>query len=222
MSGDARRLLACLAAPAAALAAVGAPAQAATVRTDRSPEQIRAEYASGAVDRDIAAVYRRATAYVRAQVHRPTPPRRPAVVLDIDETTLSNYGCLDAVDFDLGGLATCAVEGRSRAIPAARRFVRFAQAHGVAVYFVTGAPEAICGARRKNLRAQGIGGRFKVICRPPEDTNDSPAPFKTAARRDIRRTGRTIVANVGDQPSDLSGGIARRAFRLPNPIYLTP
>ena len=37
-----------------------------------------------------------------------------------------------------------------------------------------------------------------------------------------RQAGYTIVANMGDQPSDLAGGHAERAFLLPNPFYRIP
>jgi HAD superfamily, subfamily IIIB (Acid phosphatase) len=32
----------------------------------------------------------------------------------------------------------------------------------------------------------------------------------------------TILVNVGDRDSDLAGGHARRAFKLPNPMYYIP
>ena len=32
----------------------------------------------------------------------------------------------------------------------------------------------------------------------------------------------TIIANVGDQWSDLDGGFAERVFKLPNPVYFIP
>ena len=34
--------------------------------------------------------------------------------------------------------------------------------------------------------------------------------------------GFTIIANVGDQPSDLAGGYAERTFLVPNPFYRIP
>ncbi|MGH6919121.1 MAG: HAD family acid phosphatase, partial [Geminicoccaceae bacterium] len=38
----------------------------------------------------------------------------------------------------------------------------------------------------------------------------------------IQAQGFTIVANMGDQPSDLAGGHAERTFLLPNPFYRIP
>ena len=46
--------------------------------------------------------------------------------------------------------------------------------------------------------------------------------YKSRERARIERRGYTIVANVGDQDSDLAGGHAERAFKLPNPFYFIP
>jgi acid phosphatase len=34
--------------------------------------------------------------------------------------------------------------------------------------------------------------------------------------------GYTVLASVGDQPSDLAGGYAERSFLMPNPFYRLP
>jgi len=31
-----------------------------------------------------------------------------------------------------------------------------------------------------------------------------------------------LIANIGDRDSDLAGGHAERAFKLPDPFYFTP
>ena len=51
---------------------------------------------------------------------------------------------------------------------------------------------------------------------------DSAVEFKTPLRAGIERLGHTIIANVGDQPSDLEGGYAERSFLLANPFYRVP
>ncbi|TIP90617.1 MAG: acid phosphatase, partial [Mesorhizobium sp.] len=43
--------------------------------------------------------------------------------------------------------------------------------------------------------------------------------FKAPIRAEIEKAGYTIIANVGDQPSDLFGGHAEKLFLLPNPFY---
>jgi hypothetical protein len=57
----------------------------------------------------------------------------------------------------------------------------------------------------------------------PEGTHyPSAASFKAPVRAAIEGTGYTIIANVGDQPSDLAGGHAEKTFLLPNPFYRIP
>jgi hypothetical protein len=50
----------------------------------------------------------------------------------------------------------------------------------------------------------------------------SVIPYKSRARCRIERRGYDIVANVGDQYSDLAVGCADRAFKIPNPMYFLP
>jgi acid phosphatase len=50
----------------------------------------------------------------------------------------------------------------------------------------------------------------------------SAADFKAPERAKIEARGYHIIENVGDQPSDLAGGHADRAFLLPDPFYRIP
>ncbi|WCB92043.1 hypothetical protein DSM104299_00725 [Baekduia alba] len=197
------------------LAAAGT-AVATTNRTLDTPDQLRAGKA--AYEKGITARYAKATTLLDTQLKK--HPKKPTVVLDIDETTLSNWNCLDAVDFDLSGLATCVVQSRSVAFPAAKAFIKHARAEKVAIAFITGAPQAACALRQKNLIAQGIKKPFTLTCRPASDTKATITPFKLAARKALEKQGATIVLDVGDQQSDLDGGHARMTLRLNNPIYI--
>jgi predicted secreted acid phosphatase len=192
-----------------------AAASGATVRTPTTPDQLRAGKA--AYDKAITAGFAKATKQLDAQLRK--HPKKPTVVLDIDETTMSNWGCFAAVDFDLGGLATCVVQGKSVAFPAATKFIKHARARKVAIAFITGAPQNLCAARRTNLVAQGIKGPFTLTCRPAGDTAGTLVPYKSGARKALQKRGATIVLNVGDQASDLAGGAAKATVKLPNPIY---
>jgi hypothetical protein len=46
--------------------------------------------------------------------------------------------------------------------------------------------------------------------------------FKAPVREEIERLGYTIIANMGDQPSDLIGGHAEKKYLLPDPFYRVP
>ena len=48
----------------------------------------------------------------------------------------------------------------------------------------------------------------------------SAQDYKTAARKKLMAEDKyTIVANIGDQLSDLAGDAAECTFKLPNPFY---
>jgi hypothetical protein len=51
---------------------------------------------------------------------------------------------------------------------------------------------------------------------------DSAADFKAPQRAKIEQQGYTIIANLGDQPSDLAGGSAEQTYLLTNPFYRIP
>jgi predicted secreted acid phosphatase len=204
----------------AALFALTAAPAGATTRTPLSPATIRHLHDSGVYGAALARGWARADRALTQQLRR--HPQNPVVVLDIDETSLSNYGCLNEVDFALTGLVTCVVQSRSTAIPGARAFVRRAQRRGVRVAFVTGAPAAVSSLREDNLRAVGFTGSFTITGLPAGYANPSLVPYKSSVREFIDAAGYRIIVNVGDQFSDLAGGFARRSIKLPNPIYVTP
>jgi HAD superfamily, subfamily IIIB (Acid phosphatase) len=55
--------------------------------------------------------------------------------------------------------------------------------------------------------------------RPNDYDRESVVPYKSGARRAIQRRGFRIVANLGDQRSDLRGGHSERRYYIPNPMY---
>jgi len=67
----------------------------------------------------------------------------------------------------------------------------------------------------------GYDGWTDLRMREPGDQTEVRV-FKTAERAKIAARGFTIIANVGDQQSDLDGGYAERTFRVPNPFYFLP
>jgi predicted secreted acid phosphatase len=62
------------------------------------------------------------------------------------------------------------------------------------------------------------------FCGPAIDAGTSCATiqYKSGTRAYIESLGYDIVANFGDQFSDLKGGFADRTFKMPNPNYFLP
>jgi predicted secreted acid phosphatase len=204
---------------ALAVLALAAPAGAATTRTSTPGAEISAYYDSARWSEDIAAVVKRASTTLRRDLAARKAPRRPMIVLDIDETSLFNAPCLEPVDWDLGGLATCAVQAGGIATPV-KRLYNLARRRHVTVAFITGRPDAIASVTKQNLNDQGFDRSYKLVLKPASYTQDSVVPYKSGARATFERRGYTILENVGDQQSDLAGGHARHRYKLPNPVYV--
>jgi acid phosphatase len=208
-----------------------APLQAARVPNLYETQQQVDEYiGSGRYDEEVARVLAAARAWLEGRAKTAV---KPAVVLDIDETSLSNWpayrlngwgrvlsgGC----DLQHGpcGLRAWQALGQSKAIPPTLALARRARELGVAVFFISGRPTNLREATERNLREQGYEWTGLILL--PDDAQFASAvDFKAPERRKITEQGYTIILSVGDQESDLKGGYAERTFKLPNPVYYLP
>jgi len=214
-----RQLAVALAAAVVALATAG-PATADTTRTSTPGSAITTYYDSGQWSKDIAAVVKKAKANLKQDLAARNAPKHPAVVLDIDETSVFNAPCFEPVDWDLSGLAACAVTGQGVATPV-RSLYDYARKKHVRVWFITGRPAALRDVTNQLLARVGYRSGYQLVLKPASYTLDSLVPYKSGARAAVERRGFTILANVGDQQSDLAGGHAKRRYKLPNPVYVT-
>jgi hypothetical protein len=180
---------------------------------------LRSYHDSGLYDRDLSAVAGAAQRYLTARLAA-RRPAKPAIVLDIDETSLSNYAGLAATNFSAAGTAPQAVSGTGVAIAPTLALYRAARSRGVAVFFITGRPEQIKAVSEANLIAAGYAQGWDGTYYKPADA--ATAAFKSSTRAGIERRGYDILVNLGDQESDLDGGAADAAFKLPNPFYFIP
>ena len=187
---------------------------------------------SGAYDSDLAMVAGKAVRWV---IKRAAAVTKPALVLDIDETALSNWEIIKLDDFGRPvdgpcdpalhapcGWAAWDQLGRDPAITPTLQLFQQARTMNVTVFFITGRPESQRDATERNLAAAGYGGYAKLYMVPNGAHFPFAADFKAPIRAEIEQAGYTIVANVGDQPSDLQGGHAEKMFLLPDPFYRVP
>jgi predicted secreted acid phosphatase len=184
---------------------------------------------SGDYERDVGMVAQQAIDWIG---ERAASASRPALVLDIDETALSNWDVIKRDNFGrpISGPCDLALDGpcgwaawdqlgRDPAIAATLRVFQKARQMNVAVFFITGRPEDQRQATEKNLVAAGYAGYEKLYTVPNGARFSSATDFKAPVRAEIEQSGFTIIANMGDQPSDLFGGHAEKMFLLPNPFY---
>ena len=183
-------------------------------------QKLRAYVDSGRYAQQIADVALHANKYLLRRVKN-LPPK-PAIVFDIDETTLTNLPQIIAQDFGYVPKEWDAWVARSqaRAILPVQIVYETAVRHGVAVIFITGRKEAERAATERNLRDVGYD-TWDQLHFKPDDITLSTGTFKKRLRQQLIRDGYTIVANLGDQESDFVDGHSERDFKLPNPFYLT-
>jgi HAD superfamily, subfamily IIIB (Acid phosphatase) len=201
--------------------AVGLPQLGATgtVGAGELVKTLREYHDSGRYDGDLAAVDGAARGYLDARLAAwPRKSKlRPAIVLDIDETSLSNYTGLAATGFTQVGNVINPVTATGKAIQPTLALYQRARSKGVAVFFITGRPPQIAGITALNLVNEGYDKGWDGLFTKPVDAGTEA--FKAGTRAAVEKRGYDIVANVGDQESDLDGGHADRGFKLPNPFY---
>ncbi len=173
----------------------------------------------GRYEAGIAEVAAQAKAWVE---QRAAQGGKLAMIFDLDETLLSNLKHIRSMDFGYVpplwdrwvASADCPV------IEPVVAVYRAARAHNVTVFYMTGRRTSDAEGTIKNLQLTDLADYAGLYFKPNEymDTTQS---FKTATRQKITEDGYTIIANIGDQHSDLDGGFSERTFKLPNPFYTT-
>lgn len=202
----------------AAIGVCAAVAEPANLGTHKA--EIRAYLKSGDYDREVAAVATKARAWLEERTKQ--GGGKLAMVFDLDETLLSNWPEMDREDFGFERTAFPAwiESGKCPAIEPVRELYRVARRLGVDVIFITGRDEHSRAATERNLREVGCGD-FVALIFKPDGSKETAAALKTAARKRLTEAGHVIIANIGDQESDLAGGFAEKTFKLPNPVYIS-
>ncbi|WP_432138286.1 MULTISPECIES: HAD family acid phosphatase [unclassified Streptomyces] len=189
--------------------------------------------------KDLAAIDAAARKYIdKAARKAHKHGEKPAVVFDIDDTLLLSLDYEKRYNYTYNPATWAEYVNRADrpAVFGSPALVRYAEARGVEVFYNSGLAEAERAAAVENLKKVGAdvnldaGHMFlKDKANPPAYLSDCAAPgawkcttveYKSGTRRHIEDDlGYEIIANFGDQYSDLQGGYADRTYKLPNPTY---
>jgi hypothetical protein len=159
---------------------------------------------------------------------------KKAILLDVDDTTLNTYNYEIYSNFVYNPTTNAAFVNAAAfpAVPGMVGLVDYAKAHGYQIFYLTGRPEAQRAGTVENLSDVGYAApdaghlflRNKTA--PPAYLPCEPTcttiQYKSLTRAHVESLGYDIVANFGDQFSDLKGGYADQTFKLPNPMYYLP
>lgn len=169
---------------------------------------------------------------------------KPAVVLDIDETTLDNSPyearlVRDHQAYSDASWAAWVKEEKARALPGAVAFARFAAAHGIAVIYLSNRDKSLDAATLANLRQQGfpVSGPEAFLGLGTVVPGCKQIRTQKTCRRKLVATHYRVLMQVGDQLGDFLsiprntvqarddlvkpylGWFGERWFMLPNPTY---
>ncbi|MFI1223185.1 MULTISPECIES: HAD family acid phosphatase [unclassified Streptomyces] len=196
-------LAATLALVAVPVASAGATetAPARTAAPAPSASTLAADVDYTAWRQDVAAVVAEARPWIEARTES-AGSEKQAIVLDIDNTALETHF------HPFWELPTPAVGE-------VRELARYADSRGVAVFFVTARPGIIHSLTDWNLKQAGypVDG---LHVRSLPDLFEEVSAYKTEQRAAIEAKGYTIIANIGNNTTDLVGGHAERGFKLPD------
>ncbi|MDX3644813.1 HAD family acid phosphatase [Streptomyces sp. MB09-02B] len=176
--------------PAAAAPSTAATAAAAAAEVDYATWQ-----------KDVKAVIDTATPYIQQRTAN-SSGKKLAIVFDIDNTTLETH-------------YTPWYQLPTPALKPSLTLAKYAKSRGVNVFFVTARPGIIESLTEWNLENVGypVDGLY---VRDLPDLFSEVSAYKTASRADIESDGYTIIANVGNNTTDLVGGHAERTYKLPD------
>jgi len=163
--------------------------------------------------------------------------RKPAVVLDIDETVLDNSPyqgklLLDGENYASSSWMEWTALAKAQALPGVKKFVDYAMERGVEVFYISNRKVNRLGATIENLRKEGLPNADSSHVYLKKETSD-----KTARRAKVSE-GYNILVFVGDNLTDYSELYADRGadmgkglvdenldellgsfVMLPNPMY---
>ena len=185
------------------------------------------------------AVFRRKVHHLEHKLASLSVPGKPAVVFDADDTTLWTYDMEDGAmkfNYDPALQDTWVQDEKFAAVPGMPELVADVADAGCAVFGLTGRNTGQKYATLGNLskvgysdfRANRYYTKWVSGAQPPayvdcgSDNTCSTIEYKSQTRKHIEDGGFDIVANLGDQFSDLIGGYADHVYKLPNPTYYLP
>ncbi|MEU2581452.1 HAD family acid phosphatase [Streptomyces avermitilis] len=188
--------------------------------------------------KDLARLESSAKRYIDKAAHKAKRHgEKPAVVFDIDDTLLLSLDYEKKTNYTYNSTtwADYVAKADRPAVFGTPELVAYAKSKGVEVFYNSGLKESQRVSAVANLKKVGADINLdadhmflKDAANPPAYLSDcataaawncTTVQYKSGTRKHIESLGYDIVANFGDQYSDLEGGYADKKYKLPNPTY---
>ncbi|MGG2461414.1 HAD family acid phosphatase [Streptomyces sp. RGM 3693] len=145
---------------------------------------------------DVAPIAASLQDYLEHRLAHGNSGKRPAVVLDIDNTSLATH-------YD-----------RGKPIEAILKATHYAHEHGAAVLFASYRDADKQDATTRELTSAGY--TVDGLCLKPHGDSPGKAQVKLGCRKKYEAQGYTLIADVGNRSTDFEGGHYDKGFKLPD------
>jgi predicted secreted acid phosphatase len=145
-----------------------------------------------------------------------------AVVFDVDETSLSNYESIKKIYFgyDPQKWDNWINEAKAPAIPEVKQFYDFVTSKRIKVIFLSSRNISQYNATYSNLNNAGYVSFDTLILKDSSYSKYTSLAFKSRQRELLTQKGYDIIADIGDQNSDLEGNDHGIQIKMPNYLYI--
>ncbi len=181
-------------------------------------EEVKQYYETGKYDEELNKVI----ADAKKEFEKVEFKENSAVIFDIDETALNNYGLAEQMGFgyvyELNKQWNA--ELKAPAIPQVKELYDFLLSKGSKIIFLTGRNFYEYEVTYQNLKKAGYTVFDTLITQIGDETKMKAKDFKSDKRVWLTEQGYDIVGTVGDQWSDLEGYYHGIQVKIPNYLYL--
>ncbi len=174
-------------------------------------------YESGKYDEEMNAVIKDA----KEKFNEIKINKNSAVIFDVDETALNNYGLAKQMNFgyvfELNKKWN--EELKAPAILQTQDLYFYLLNKGVKIIFLTGRNSSEYEVTYKNLIQAGYTKFDTLITQREDEQNLKSMEFKSKKRVELTQKGYEIIGTVGDQWTDLKGPYSGIQIKIPNYLY---
>ena len=181
-------------------------------------EVVKQYYESGKFDEELNKVIEEA----KKKFNQIEFKENSAVVFDIDETALDNYGLAEQMGFGYVYEMNKKwnAEMKAPAIPQVKELYDFLLSKGAKIIFLTGRNFPEYEATYENLKKAGYTVFDTLITQIGDEKKMKTTEFKSSKRVWLNEQGYEIIGTVGDQWSDLEGEYHGIQIKISNYLYL--
>ena len=181
-------------------------------------EEVKQYYKSGKFDEELNSVIEDA----KKEFSKVEIKSNSAVIFDVDETALNNYGLAEQMGFGYVYEMNKKwnAEMKAPAIEQVKELYDYIISKDAKIIFLTGRNFPEYDATYKNLKNAGYTVFDTLITQIDDERKMKANEFKSRKRIWLTEQGYEIIGTVGDQWSDLEGLYHGIQIKIPNYLYL--